>query len=475
MADDNTLIRKPDAKNMLVYISRLTGIHAVEIGVAYYYRGHYLYEPNGNPVVPVPFTSKREGFQMKRQPADSAPRYDAFAVSLVPESEVAALYHGVMNREYMPPTPETDSGSISEHPSPSIEPSTGGPFTTQFFSPHDRANFLANSAPGSRSHSPNYSPNYSPNHSPKPSSSAWLPKVASMTRLNQLRAQEGLPLSIGKLSADWIDDQKISAIINKLTKDPRDARGTLDPIEDQKISAIINKLTKDPRDARGTFDWSTVPTGPKSMVDVLRHQTAAATPPPSVAPVGPPAGSMTPIGTGRPVAPPAAAMAPIGTGRPIKSTTTGRPRGASLILNEAYNAKHPSNSPRLASALPAIRLTTAAASKPVPLAADSEEADADGYLSIKSLVPSTCALETHGEEYDGDTVTFAHQTEFVRQTQGGYVGDYPVLEVNGRQMVDWYMLTKEVKEKERVEWLRGGQRLRWAERGSTESGEKSWC
>jgi hypothetical protein len=79
------------AQNQPVYISGIQGQHSLETGVAYHYRGHYIYAcPAGNPIEPVPFSTKN-GINIIGTVRYLAPRYDAHARGLVHEESVGAL------------------------------------------------------------------------------------------------------------------------------------------------------------------------------------------------------------------------------------------------------------------------------------------------------------------------------------------------------------------------------------------------
>jgi hypothetical protein len=79
------------AQGQRVYISGLSGHHTLETGVAYHYRGHYVYSyPQGMPIDPVPFQTK-QGINIRANPLRSAPPYDSNAPGLVSESSINAL------------------------------------------------------------------------------------------------------------------------------------------------------------------------------------------------------------------------------------------------------------------------------------------------------------------------------------------------------------------------------------------------
>ncbi|KAG9192927.1 hypothetical protein G6011_11661 [Alternaria panax] len=74
-----------------VYISGLKGHHTLETGVAYHYRGHFIYAfPAGNPIEPVPFSTKK-GITISGVVQDQAPLWDHQDSDLVLENTIAAL------------------------------------------------------------------------------------------------------------------------------------------------------------------------------------------------------------------------------------------------------------------------------------------------------------------------------------------------------------------------------------------------
>lgn len=77
-------------KSMKVYISGFQGPHPITTGVAYWYRGHYLYSSAGVPVEPIPFATKK-GVHVVGTTVDTAPLFRMGALGDVNELEVAAL------------------------------------------------------------------------------------------------------------------------------------------------------------------------------------------------------------------------------------------------------------------------------------------------------------------------------------------------------------------------------------------------
>lgn len=117
---------------------------------------------------------------------------------------------------------------------------------------------------------------------------------------------------------------------------------------------------------------------------------------------------------------------PIGTGRPRRENM----QRASVALNEAYNCGRPSlNADDEARASDAA----GASSSSDPDQDDSNDNDPDGNV-LK------CAI--HGEGCDGTTVTNEHNTEHIRSRRG-FLEEFPMIEREGRTMIDWYKLVKE--------------------------------
>jgi hypothetical protein len=78
------------AQGQRVFVSGIQGQQTLELGVAYHYRGHYIYATAGNPIEPVPFSTKK-GINIIGTVQHLAPRYDSNAPDLVPEPSIAAL------------------------------------------------------------------------------------------------------------------------------------------------------------------------------------------------------------------------------------------------------------------------------------------------------------------------------------------------------------------------------------------------
>jgi hypothetical protein len=184
-------IAREKALHTRVYISGLSGHHSLEVGLAYYYRGHYIYAyPAGNLIEPVPY-STRKGIMIQGIVSESAPGYDAKEDGLREEDEIRALEVSIegeitakeergegkirttgecvyASRSSRPCFSRADSGEALE--TSALAPPVGLgmrggaedlPATIisfaalrenalETFTPHHGAGFLAASAPGSR-------------------------------------------------------------------------------------------------------------------------------------------------------------------------------------------------------------------------------------------------------------------------------------------------------------------------------------
>jgi hypothetical protein len=95
--EENQLIVREKALNTRVYVSGLRGDHNLETGLAYYYRGHYLYSfPGGALIEPIPYSTKK-GIMVHGMVSPSAPTYDGSSARLVPEESIRALKASIKN------------------------------------------------------------------------------------------------------------------------------------------------------------------------------------------------------------------------------------------------------------------------------------------------------------------------------------------------------------------------------------------
>ncbi|PSN66755.1 hypothetical protein BS50DRAFT_666735 [Corynespora cassiicola Philippines] len=84
------------SKKIKVYISGLMGLHPLEKGIAYYYRGHYIYGQALNPIEPMPFATKKEGMMVAGIVDANAPLYIPNAPNLEPEQKFQALNNSMI-------------------------------------------------------------------------------------------------------------------------------------------------------------------------------------------------------------------------------------------------------------------------------------------------------------------------------------------------------------------------------------------
>jgi hypothetical protein len=87
------------ATKQRVFISGIEGSHTLEVGVAYHYRGHFIYAyPAGNPIEPIPFSTKK-GINIVGLVQDRAPIFNSQEPHLKPESEIAALQRACLHEQ----------------------------------------------------------------------------------------------------------------------------------------------------------------------------------------------------------------------------------------------------------------------------------------------------------------------------------------------------------------------------------------
>ncbi|USP73972.1 hypothetical protein yc1106_01246 [Curvularia clavata] len=120
-----------------VYISGFKHTHNLTVGVAYFYRGHYLYAyPQRNPIEPIAFSTKKKGIRILGITNDQAPKYDPEDTQLGYERSVSALEKSCIHEWEIQQAQEE---KIRQ------EKMAGNTYT-----PHGRSQYLAYSAPGSR-------------------------------------------------------------------------------------------------------------------------------------------------------------------------------------------------------------------------------------------------------------------------------------------------------------------------------------
>ncbi|KAF3036107.1 hypothetical protein E8E11_003707 [Didymella keratinophila] len=175
--NNNTALARRKAVGTYVYISGLRGVHTLETGLAYYYRGHYIYAyPAGNLIEPIPY-STRKGIMIQGVLDAGAPMCSAGAAGLLGEEEVRALSASVENEGRKKTYGEEGSAeeavradSGTEEPGlrrALLDGDLRGSVMSlaalresglKAFTPHHGASSLAASAPGSRLASRSASP-----------------------------------------------------------------------------------------------------------------------------------------------------------------------------------------------------------------------------------------------------------------------------------------------------------------------------
>ncbi|KAF1920942.1 hypothetical protein BDU57DRAFT_534663 [Ampelomyces quisqualis] len=440
----NARIAAARAQGQRVYISGIQGQHTLEVGVAYHYRGHYIYAlPAGNPIEPVPFSTKK-GVKVVGTVSSAAPNYDPRAPDLVPETSVAALKKScdrvwAQQKEEEEERKQTVKQALEEEKEAAVLPPTalastmpsisvhsaethapGGYASDSFFNaytytPHNRARFLADSAPGSRfgsaTNTPYTSRPVSPSHPPLRSSGPFRQ-----------------PYSTTNLTALLADTSNNYNALSDVAEGMADLQDATDS-----NSGIEYKLETNSDAEEYTYTYRHCPS--PSTVE----------------------------------SPPYSRNKPIGT---------GRPRRASMAMNQAYNASISSATsappplfPALTQTSDASMLSAAAAAAPPPTTAQHRltapstlathqqsgqnfnravDRHSRNYShatppaeAASTARPAKCPL--HGEDCDGVSTTETWRTQHARNTNG-LRENYPVILGDGdRVMVDWKRILQEEK------------------------------
>ncbi|KAI8937227.1 hypothetical protein NX059_006436 [Plenodomus lindquistii] len=208
--------RARQSRGQRVYISGIRGQQSLETGVAYYYRGHHIYSATAaNPIDTIPFSTRR-GISVVGIAQHLAPLYVPQAADLVPESTIGALDRARKNawadqeaqeealkaetaialQEEAEKKKRSKKGDIPTIGTVTTAAATNPPALVfdSAFTPHDRAQYLAASAPGSRlvsiTNTPHGSRPVSPFHHDSSSSNnrCLLRPIASTSRLPQMLA-----------------------------------------------------------------------------------------------------------------------------------------------------------------------------------------------------------------------------------------------------------------------------------------------
>lgn len=102
------------ATGMEVNISGFFGVHPIQIGVAYWYRGHYIYSRAGVPVEPIPFAAKK-GLHIVGTTFDTAsPILEVDSHGIRNESKVAALQRSMVHSWEEQESNKKDNASTGE-------------------------------------------------------------------------------------------------------------------------------------------------------------------------------------------------------------------------------------------------------------------------------------------------------------------------------------------------------------------------
>ncbi|KAF2708201.1 hypothetical protein K504DRAFT_534839 [Pleomassaria siparia CBS 279.74] len=500
--------KKMEAEEIRVYISGFHGLHSLEVGCCYFFRGHYVYGPAQNPIEFLPFATRKKMTVMGTA-MDRAPVYERYGVqerTRVEEHDVGALRKSIwfqrrdmadraMQEKSKREAEELDEGGVgvkgplgepmkvkmtdeggnwpepevvrkqaripqarslpqaapysnlsslpftysplkmavslrpadedgrvpSPAPNRNIRPNPTMPhMESRGFTPNDRGQFLAASAPVSRLASPFGSRPVSPEigsslqqESDVDAKFIW--PMASTARLHDMLAKaSSVPVS-----------RQVSALSSRenLLVSPRKqlSQGSL-----KSSRPLSRELSRPP-----PYEYL------KASRDNLALRRLSQRPPPHkhVPTIGTGTSSTTLLGLGHPALRPEASArgSEFGTktttlvgegcgGGAMKPTThqrnfhigvtspsqfaaspanpgnTGRPRKASLALNEAYNRDHPTRG------------------------------------------ETNCTL--HGEECDGVSVANQHLTAATREGRG-FKDLYPTIEKGDRVMLDWHRLVQE--------------------------------
>ncbi|KAF2653284.1 hypothetical protein K491DRAFT_718216 [Lophiostoma macrostomum CBS 122681] len=220
------------ADNTDCLISGVQGAQNMRVGIAYFYRGHYIYSLARTPLEPQPFATKGR-LMVAGTAVNTAPFYDNQGPDLVPEPTIGFLYKAQMTDQHYG---LDGTRSASQHVATPIiiEPDTTarahdtafssypGPANRKHFTPHDRAHFLAASLPGSKFVSRANSPSrdYDDYKEQEHEDTSRLRPVLSSTRLGSLLAGGGVALGEGSgaktpPATEWMDDEAISSYMYK--------------------------------------------------------------------------------------------------------------------------------------------------------------------------------------------------------------------------------------------------------------------
>ncbi|KAL5120671.1 hypothetical protein ACEQ8H_001420 [Pleosporales sp. CAS-2024a] len=374
------------AQTMRVYISGLKGHHSLQMGVAYYFRGHYLYSfPAGNPIEPVPFGTKG-GISIVGVVGEAAPKWEEGEVE---EREIGALRKSV-ERVGEEAREEEERGRreverVLEEEGERGEGERERTSSDRLFAARDANTGHDNDSPAS-------APRL--RHVPLASAHGSMPPLSALGRQPATNTAPGLPsLTAYAPRTTWstysytphdqarfLSDSLPASRLASVANTPYASRPVSPTVRPVASTPHLNQLLTSDRVARAL---TPVAGTTRFFLESPNPDTDASTEPPS------------------PVPPLLIASPPYSRNKPIG---TGRPRRASEALNKAYN-----------------------------------EAKGSAVRAPK------CAI--HGEGCDGVTVTETWKSQRAKETTG-FRDLYPIKKGAGdRVMVDWEQLLKEEQEK----------------------------
>ncbi|KAH9877225.1 hypothetical protein IAQ61_002588 [Plenodomus lingam] len=425
--------RAQQARQQPVYISGVKGQHSLEVGVAYFYRGHHIYSAAAaNPIDPIPFSTRR-GISVVGVAQHLAPPYAPQAADLVPEASIRALHYSY--RHALKKLEEGLKAAAADTLQEEAEKKKSGgkmpvlgtvtALDDTSFTPHDRAQYLAASAPGSGQVSPTNSPlnsrPVSPSHA---NGSGLLCPVVSASRLSKMLAGHGLRRAVSPLSEST----------EGLAYSPRTANYAVLYTECETTS---RRPSTDNSPRATNFLSFGNPSRPYNIFSSAQASRAQ-TPFPNFSPSPSPSPTLLYLpGLGQTT--PQNFPTTTTSTRHRRGSSIARPRAASIALNNAYNAANPHRPTPTLDSCPERPTSTAAAPKDTASSNIAATESTDFEEEVQK-----CAL--HGDECDGETVTSVHQTEQARRERG-FQDVYPTITVGGRTMIDWVEVMRMEKER----------------------------
>ncbi|CBX91129.1 predicted protein [Plenodomus lingam JN3] len=408
--------RAQQARQQPVYISGVKGQHSLEVGVAYFYRGHHIYSAAAaNPIDPIPFSTRR-GISVVGVAQHLAPPYAPQAADLVPEASIRALHYSY--RHALKKLEEGLKAAAADTLQEEAEKKKSGgkmpvlgtvtALDDTSFTPHDRAQYLAASAPGS---------------------GQW-PPLPCRQRFATVQ-DAGWPWP--QTGREPIEHQCSESDSRRGR-----ARGNLAPSAQQGGSETKSRRPSTDNSPRATnFLSFGNPSRPYNIFSSAQASRAQ-TPFPNFSPSPSPSPTLLYLpGLGQTT--PQNFPTTTTSTRHRRGSSIARPRAASIALNNAYNAANPHRPTPTLDSCPERPTSTAAAPKDTASSNIAATESTDFEEEVQK-----CAL--HGDECDGETVTSVHQTEQARRERG-FQDVYPTITVGGRTMIDWVEVMRMEKER----------------------------